>query len=116
MVYLNINLYKEFHMEQVVNVSEQQKQLELLKKISWIKSWNILEQEKRFLIEKMLTVSNYYFPNITTLETKRGAKDTNHILKKIDDYKYEAIHTEREADQIERRTLRKIKSLEKHTT
>lgn len=89
---------------------------ELLKKISWIKSWDILEQEKRFLIEKMLTVSNYYFPNITTLETKRGAKDTNHILKKIDDYKYEAIHTEREADQIERRTLRKIKSLEKHTT
>lgn len=33
MVYLNINMYNKFHMEPVVNVSEQQKQLELLKKI-----------------------------------------------------------------------------------
>lgn len=85
---------------------------ELLKKISWITSWNILEQEKRFLIEKMLTISNYYFPNIMSLETKKGKKDTAHILRKLDGYHPQEITTKKETEKVEQRTLRKIRSLQ----
>lgn len=84
---------------------------ELLRKISWIKSWNIKEQDQRFLIEKLLTVYNYYFPDITTLETEKGKKNTKYILSKLKDYEYENIETPKAAHLAEKRALRKIRSL-----
>ena len=84
---------------------------ELLRKVSWIRSWNIKEQDQKFLIEKLLAVCNYYFPDVTTLETKKGKNNAKNILRELNGYEYENIETKKEAHTTEKRALRKIRSL-----
>lgn len=105
--YANTYQLSEFEMTCLDDIFKR----ELLRKVSWIKSWSIKEQDQKFLIEKMLTVYNYYFPDITTLETKKGQRNTKNILRQLKNYDYENVQTTKEAQTTEKRALRKIRSL-----
>ncbi len=104
---------EEYHLSEIeMNCFDDVLKRELLKKASWIQEWDISKQSQQFLIEKMLSVFNYYFPDIKTLTTTKGEKDATHILRKLDGYEYSNIETKKEVLAVEKRALRKIRSLQ----
>jgi len=84
----------------------------ILCRIQYIINWEIKEQEKKFLIEKALSVLNYYFPNIKNVETTSKDVAENAIIN-LRNYGYEEYEKEELAIKNIKRVERLSRSLER---
>ena len=83
----------------------------ILCRIQFLTLWDLKEREKKYLIERTLSVFNYFFPNIKNIQLKDNDVAGNALIN-LQNYGYEELTNAKEALEMFKRIKRFARSRE----
>lgn len=84
----------------------------ILSRLQYISKWNIEEHYKKFILEKILSICNFYFPHIKQF-ISHDTDPANNALVHLANYSYREISSKKIATEELKRVKRMTRSLQK---